>query len=637
MIIGTAGHIDHGKTALVKALTGVDTDRLREEKARGITIDLGYAYAPLASGEVLGFVDVPGHERFIHNMLAGVTGIDYALLVIAADDGPMPQTHEHVQILDLLGLRQGAVALTKIDRVERARAARVTEQIRTLLQPTALAGCPIFPVSAVTGEGVLALRAHLESAVLNRPARAVDGHFRLAIDRCFTLAGTGTVVTGTVFSGSVSTGDTLMLSPSGIPVRVRGIHAQNRASETGAAGQRCALNLAGAHGSQLEKSTVQRGDWVLHPAVHAPAQRLDARLTVLATETRTLKHWTPVHVHLGAADVTGRVALLQGETLAPGASAYVQLVLDKPIGALRGDRFIVRDQSARRTVGGGRVLDPCAPARGRRGAQRLAVLQAFEQEAPQASLRAMLACMPAGVDLSRFALSWNLTEADMRAVRRETATVVVDAPPATLGFDARRWTALEQAVVRALAEEHQRVPDELGPDRERLRQRAAADVPRPVFTAVLEALLADKRVARDGPWLHLPEHSVTLSKAEQALWKRVAPVLKTEPFHPPRVRDIARALRADEDSVRKLLRRSVFLGEVYRVAHDHYFMRAAMSELARIAQQLAREEGEIHAARFRDRIGTGRKLAIQILEFFDTMGFTLRVGEAHRIRQDDVL
>ncbi|MDE2088801.1 MAG: selenocysteine-specific translation elongation factor [Gammaproteobacteria bacterium] len=637
MIIGTAGHIDHGKTALVKALTGVDTDRLQEEKARGITIDLGYAYVPLADGEALGFIDVPGHERFIHNMLAGVTGIDYALLVVAADDGPMPQTLEHVQILDLLGLHQGAVALTKIDRVERTRATRVTEQIQTLLQPTMLAGYPIFPVSTVTGEGVPPLRAHLESAALRTAARRAGGHFRLAVDRCFTLAGTGTVVTGTVFSGRVEAGDTLLLSPAGVPVRVRGIHAQNRASKSGAAGQRCALNLTGAHGAQLEKSAVQRGDWVLHPAVHAPAQRLDARLTVLATETRTLKHWTPVHVHLGAADVTARVALLQGETLAPGASAYAQLVLDKPIGALRGDRFIVRDQSARRTVGGGVALDPFTPARGRRQPRRLAVLEAFEQDTPLASLRAMLACAPAGVDLPRFALSWNLADAEMQAVRREITMAVVDVPPTAFGFDSRRWAELEQAVVRALAEEHERVPDELGPDRERLRRLAAADLPCPVFTALLEALLAEKRIARDGPWLHLPEHRVTLTEAEQTLWKRVTPLLKAESFHPPRVRDIARALRSDEDGVRKLLRRSVALGEVYRVAHDHYFMREAMSELARIARQLAREDGEIRAARFRDRIGTGRKLAIQILEFFDAMGFTLRVGEAHRIRQDNVL
>ncbi|MDQ3196506.1 MAG: selenocysteine-specific translation elongation factor, partial [Pseudomonadota bacterium] len=287
MIIGTAGHIDHGKTALVKALTGIDADRLQEEKARGITIDLGFAYKPLPSGEILGFVDVPGHEKFIHNMLAGATGIDYALLVIAGDDGPMPQTLEHLAIVDLLHLTRGSVALTKIDTITDARIDEVSAQIRAQLAGTTLAAAPLFPVSAITGAGIEALDRHLRQAAAELAnTHTTSGKFRLAVDRCFTLAGIGIVVTGTVFSGQVAAGDRLVVSPAGIAVRVRGIHAQNQLAVSGRRGQRCALNLAGL---QLEKNDIQRGNWIVAEAAHAPTSRLDVRLQVLASEAKALK------------------------------------------------------------------------------------------------------------------------------------------------------------------------------------------------------------------------------------------------------------------------------------------------------------------------------------------------------------
>ncbi|HXF66827.1 MAG TPA: selenocysteine-specific translation elongation factor, partial [Burkholderiales bacterium] len=358
MIVATAGHIDHGKTTLVKALTGVDTDRLPEEKARGISIDLGFAYLPLESGEVIGFVDVPGHERFIRNMLAGVCGIDFALLVVAADDGVMPQTVEHLHILDLLGVRRGLAVLTKSDRVPPERLAQVRVEVAELLATTRLAGIPVLATSAVTGAGVEELRRALVEAAAQQARRSAEGqYFRLAIDRAFIIAGSGTVVTGTVFNGSVAPGDRLVISPRGTPVRVRALQIRGEPASRAQAGQRCALNLSGA-----DLETVARGDWVLAEPIHAPTQRLDARVTVLAAETRALRHWTPLHVHLATADVTARIAIPGGAEIAPGASALVQLVLEKPIGALNGDRFILRDQSARRTLGGGVVLDPFARA-----------------------------------------------------------------------------------------------------------------------------------------------------------------------------------------------------------------------------------------------------------------------------------
>ncbi|HIP10983.1 MAG TPA: selenocysteine-specific translation elongation factor, partial [Rhodospirillales bacterium] len=305
MIIATAGHIDHGKTALVHALTGIDTDRLPEEKQRGMSIDLGFAYQPLDSGRVMGFVDVPGHERFIRNMLAGVTGIQSAMLIVAADDGPMPQTKEHLSILDLLGVSDGVIALTKIDRVETNRLKEVEDEIKTMVAGTCLNNADIMPVSAIDGSGIEDLRDHLEAMTDLLEKRKGNGYFRLSIDRCFTIQGAGLVVTGSVFSGKVKVGDVLTLSPDGTEVRVRGIHSQNRKSETGIAGERCAINITGA---SLKGLAVKRGGWLLTPQIHAPVPRFDANLKVLPNEKKPLRHWTPVHVHAGAAEIPGRIA-----------------------------------------------------------------------------------------------------------------------------------------------------------------------------------------------------------------------------------------------------------------------------------------------------------------------------------------
>lgn len=708
MIVGTAGHIDHGKTALVKALTGVDADRLAEEKARGITIDLGYAYTPLASGDILGFVDVPGHEKFIHNMLAGTTGIDFALLVVAADDGPMPQTLEHLQILDLLGIRRGAMALTKTDLVAPDRIAEVSGEIHTLLETTELAGSLIFPVSATTGAGVAKLRAYLETAAehlgertdqsaveignplllgegrvrvktldistissrtssadaltptplpegegLNSPASTTRGSFRLAVDRCFTVAGAGTVVTGTVFSGRVTVGDKLLLSPSGRLVRVRGIHAQNRAAETGLIGQRCALNLA-----DVEKQQVQRGDWVLAPDLHLPTTRLDVRLKLLAAESKALKHWTPVHVHLGAFHAMGRVALLRDEPLEPGVSALAQLVLDKPTCAVHGDRFVLRDASALRTLAGGRVLDALPPQRGRRAEQRLQILSAWEEVDPPAMLQALLGVSPNGVDLRAFAANANLTSDELDAlcrsltglpppillpereqgVRFATLKIRLVEGAKPVAFAPEHWAGLREAVIEALRKEHEEAPDSLGLNAEQLRLRTAPRLERAAFAQVLVELLEDGKCARDGSWWHLPGHVIVLAEKDEALWQRIAPLLLAQPFQPPRVRDIARSESLDEASVRKLLIQVARMGQVYKIAHDHYFDRSAVAQLADIIRDLAREvsDGALLAATFRDRISTGRKLAIQILEYFDRIGFTRRLGDAHRLRNDNL-
>ena len=490
MIVATAGHIDHGKTLLVKALTGIDTDRLPEEKRRGISIDLGYAYHPLADGEILGFVDVPGHEKFIHNMLAGVTGIDCALLVVAADDGPMPQTIEHLTILDLLGLENGVVALTKIDRVDADRVHEVAETVQSLLDATGLAGAPVLPVSGITGEGVDAVREHLVAAARRGRAEAAKGYFRLAIDRTFTIKGAGLVVTGTIFSGAVHPDDRLVISPRGMMVRVRGVHAQNREAKEAHPGQRSALNIAG---QGLSKDLIHRGDWVVAEPIHAPTARIDGRIKLLPSEERPLKHWTPVHLHLGAADVTARLAILEGRAIEPGASALVQIVLDTPIGALSGDRFILRDQSAWRTIGGGVVIDPFPPRRGRSRPQRLATLAAMERDDRAEALAGMLEQSPAGLDLDRLARSWNLMPGEAgalwaKALSAGAPMVVLGAGAAGTGLSQARWQTLRQAILAALADWHRSSPDQIGASENALRLALSEPVPPNLFKAIVSDL-----------------------------------------------------------------------------------------------------------------------------------------------------
>jgi selenocysteine-specific elongation factor len=628
MIIGTAGHIDHGKTTLVKALTGVDADRLPEEKARGITLDLGYAYTTLPNGERLGFVDVPGHDRLVHNMVAGATGIDFVLLVIAADDGPMPQTREHLQIVELLGLTRGAVVVTKTDMVPQPRIDAAMREVRDLLHGRSLEGAPVFALSAATGEGVAQLKACLMQAAAQHAGGIARGRFRLAVDRCFTLKGTGVIVTGTVHAGAVRPGDECTLSPPGVTVRVRGLHSQDRPAEVGRAGERCALNLSGPG---FAKELVRRGQWIVAPQLHAPVGRFDVGLQLLTTEPRPLQHWTPVHVHVGAEDVPGRVSLLEADRLEPGTHGLAQLVVDRNIGVLTGDRFILRDQAASRTVGGGIVIDPFPPQRGRRSHARLQMLRDWRALDAKLALKAALEHAVHGLNLDRFTVAWNLCDADARTLWQSVPMRTIEASGTRIGFSHAAWQSLRWAMVQALQAEHERAPDMAGVGRERLRRLAAPAVTEGAYEAALEELLAEGCIASSGAWLHDPAHRVRLSAMEEVLWERTRPLLDAQPWQPPRVRDLARSLSVDESVMRRTLKAAARLGQVHPVAHDHYFTRSAVTDLAQIVRELHGGQGAA-AASLRDRIGSGRKLAIHILEFFDRVGFTRRVGDRHVLR-----
>ena len=652
MIVGTAGHIDHGKTALVKALTGVDADRLAEEKARGITLDLGFAYADLGlpqplrddgdgdargvarrsepgavappSGRVTGFVDVPGHEKLVRTMLAGAGGIDFALLVVAVDDGVMPQTREHLAILDLLGLSDGVVALTKADLADEVRRGEVEAEIRDALAGTGLSRARVIPVSTLTGEGIEDLRIALARAEAAMPVRAADGPFRLAVDRSFTLSGAGTVVTGTVLSGRVAVGDAVVVSPSGLPARVRGIHAQDRKVDAGSAGQRCALNLAG---DGVTRDAIERGDVVVSPALHAPSDRIDAVLQVAAGERRPVTTWFPARLHSHAVEVGARVVPLAGD-LAPGEAGFVQLVLERPIAAAVGDRFVLRDTSASRSLGGGRFVDLRAPARKRGTPERLAWLEAARETHPASALARLLELGP--VDLPAFLRDRALDPAEGPRLCAEIGAGTIG----TLAVAPAQTASLREGLASALAAFHEANPDLAGLGREKLRLALQPRLPKDAFLALLHDEAAHGRIALDGAFVRLPGHAVRLTPEDEALWRRIRPQLLDEGrFRPPRVRDFASEFGIDEREVRRVLRLTQKLGLTDRIALDHFFDRAVVREMAAIIVDVAAagDDGWFAAAAFRDRVRNGRKVAIEILDFFDGLGLTLRKGDLRRI------
>ncbi|HPG03536.1 MAG TPA: selenocysteine-specific translation elongation factor [Rhodoblastus sp.] len=633
MIVGTAGHIDHGKSSLVRALTGVDTDRLKEEKARGISIDLGFAYTPTPDGAVLGFVDVPGHEKFVHTMLAGAAGVDFVLLVVAADDGVMPQTREHLAILELLGLDRGVVALTKCDMVSPERLAEATTGIANLLATSPLADAEIVPVSCVTGQGVDHLRQRLFETSANMPARADERAFRFAVDRSFTLSGAGTIVTGIVLSGQVAVGDRVVVSPSGRAARVRSIHAQNRAAEHGRAGERCALNLSG---EDISKDAIERGDFVLAGDLHAPTDRIDVSFRLLASEKKPVGQWTPIRLHHAASDVAARLVLLGDEPIAPGDEVFAQLVLEKPVAAAVGDRFVARDTTAQRTIGGGVFIDLRAPTRKRRTLERRAILEAAARRDDTQALLGLLATAPFFVDLAVFARDRALGDGQYAALVENLGIVELSGGGTRIGLSRETFDRLVESLVATLAAFHADNPDLPGLGFERLRLMLEPRLPAPAFRGLLQSPALGARIALDGAWARLVEHQVRLQPDDEALWSRIAPMISGEErFRPPRVRDIADALDLREPDIRRLMKILGRMGKVDEVAHDHFFLRATVAEMTAIAADIAgqAQQGQFSAAEFRDRLDNGRKVAIQILEFFDRHGVTFRRGDLRRINR----
>ncbi|MBK2821553.1 selenocysteine-specific translation elongation factor [Enterobacter hormaechei] len=606
MIIATAGHVDHGKTTLLQAITGVNADRLPEEKKRGMTIDLGYAYWPQPDGRVLGFIDVPGHEKFLSNMLAGVGGIDHALLVVACDDGVMAQTREHLAILQLTGNPQLTVALTKADRVDEARINEVRAEVLAALAEYGFEDAALFVTVATEGRGIDALREHLQQI----PSREQASHhrFRLAIDRAFTVKGAGLVVTGTALSGEVNVGDTLWLTGVNTSMRVRGLHAQNQPVERAYAGQRIALNIVG----DAEKDQLNRGDWLLADAPPEPSERI-----IVSLQTHTpLTQWQPLHIHHAASHITGRVSLLEND--------LAELVFDSPLWLADNDRLVLRDISARETLAGARVvmLDP--PRRGKRKPEYLQWLAALAKASDDRS--ALDIHLERGaVDLAAFAWARQLSGEGLRLLTQEPEFIqagnrLLNAPVAA------RW---QRKVLSTLATYHEQHQDEPGPGRERLRRMALPMEDDALVLLLIENMRESGVINSHHGWLHLPEHKAGFTAEQDAVWQKVAALFGDEPWW---VRDLARETHTDEQLMRQVLRHAAQQGMIVAIVKDRYYRNDRIVAFANLIRELDQARGSTCAADFRDRLNVGRKLAIQILEYFNRIGFTRRRGNDHVLR-----
>jgi selenocysteine-specific elongation factor len=631
VIVGTAGHIDHGKTSLVQAITGVDADRLKEEKARGITIDLGFAYWPQPDGSRIGFVDVPGHEGYIHNMLAGITGIDALLFVIAANEGVKPQTREHLLIADLLGLTQGVVALTKADLVDSERLAARVEEIRLLLAETSLRDSAIIPVSAVTGAGIDALKHHLQD--LGRSVQGArkksSGPFRMPVDRSFSLQGVGTVVTGSIGSGTIAADDRMILSPAGIEVRIKGIHAQNQRTDCASQGARAALNLAG-----IGKDEAGRGDVLLSPQLHGPTQRFDVSVRLAPGMTKPLPVWSPVHLHCGTGAWPARLVPLAHDRILPGQEQPAQIVLNRPAALFAGSRFILRDASATRTIGGGTILDLRAPERNRRKPERLEALESLARYSGIEALPHLVVLPPFAVDLARYAADHGLDRSAFDSVILRESLLLLRTGNQSFVMAPAILLRLSRGMAERLKAHHEDHPDQPGLTMERLRLALPERLQPLVFAAVAEHCEKRGEIASTGAWLRLPHHVPRLSPEHEALWALVRPRLSGEHrFNPLRVPALSEELRRRPDSLRGLMKRLARRGDVHEVAEDQFLLRKAVAELAEtaIATGAAQAEGWFNAAAYRDRLGIGRKMAILVLEFFDRQGLTIRKGDLRRI------
>ncbi|MDU4842985.1 MAG: selenocysteine-specific translation elongation factor [Leclercia adecarboxylata] len=606
MIIATAGHVDHGKTTLLQAITGVNADRLPEEKKRGMTIDLGYAYWPQPDGQVLGFIDVPGHEKFLSNMLAGVGGIDHALLVVACDDGVMAQTREHLQILQLTGNPQLTVALTKADRVDDARVEAVRDEVLATLRDFGFADATLFVTVATEGRGIDALRAHLQQL----PARAHADHhrFRLAIDRAFTVKGAGLVVTGTALSGEVRVGDSLWLTGVNKPVRIRGLHAQNQPVEQAHTGQRIALNLVG----DTEKAELNRGDWLLAEAPPEPT----TRVIVTLQGDVPLTQWQPLHIHHAASHVTGRVSLLEG--------ALAELVFDAPLWLADNDRLVLRDISARVTLAGARVVTLNPPRRGKRKPEYLHWLATL---APAADDRAaLLAHLERGaVNLDAFGWARQLSREGLRQLTQQPEFIQAGASLLNTAV-AARW---QRKILEVLTTYHQQHQDEPGPGRERLRRMALPMEDEALVLLLIERMRESGELHSYHGWLHLPDHKAGFTPAQQAVWEKADALFGDEPWW---VRDLARETATDEQTMRQVLKHAAQQGLITAIVKDRYYRHHRIVTFANLIRALDHERGSTCAADFRDRLNVGRKLAIQILEYFNRIGFTRRRGNDHLLR-----
>jgi selenocysteine-specific elongation factor len=630
VILGTAGHIDHGKTALVKALTGVDTDRLKEEKERGITIELGFTFLDLPSGIRLGIIDVPGHEKFVKHMVAGVWGIDLVALVIAADEGVMPQTREHLDICRLLKVKKGLVVLTKIDLVDRELLELVKEEVSEIVQDTFLKGAPILAVSSTTGEGVPQLLSTLDLLSKEIEGRSSNGLFRLPIDRVFVMKGFGTVVTGTMISGSLSLGETVQVLPSGKEGKVRTLQVYSRSVEKAMAGERAAVNLQG-----IETSAIQRGNVLIRPNTLKPTQLVDAYLEYLPDAPRPLKHRTRQRFHIGTTLTNASIFLLDREELGPGEGGYVQLRLEQPVVALPQDRFVIRGSSAIQTIGGGVILDSHPDKHRRHSPSVIADLSLLKDGTSEQGLRQHIHHSGmGGITLEELLNRVEMPPSEIQSIIRKMAgkgdLLFID-PEKLKVIEKGQYQGLKEMVLAQLGEFHQRSPMKSGLSKEELRTKLPPEVDVKLFQILINELIQSKEVVLEKDKLRLPGHQIS-SVDEKGLVKRVEGAVLKGGLQPPSPKELSGEWSEREEEVRAIFEHLVHEGVLVKVKSEIYFHRVPFENLKEELVTYIKSHQEITTPQFKEMTKASRKYAIPLIEYFDQIKLTLRLGEKRVLR-----
>ncbi|MGI5879974.1 MAG: selenocysteine-specific translation elongation factor [Syntrophomonadaceae bacterium] len=624
LIIGTAGHIDHGKTTLVKALTGIETDRLKEEKQRGISIELGFAPFMLPNGQKAAIVDMPGHERFIRHMLAGAFGIDIVILTIAADEGIMPQTREHMDIIELLGVKKGVVALTKKDLVDEEWLMLVEDEIQQYLKGSILNDAAIIPLSAVSGEGLPQLLEELERLAAEVQEKPAFGHARLPIDRVFTISGFGTVVTGTLWSGQINVGETLELMPAQKPVKVRTLQVHGDKVNTAYAGQRVAVNLQG-----IDVAEINRGDLLATSGFLLPSYRVDCRLRLLKSSVRQLKNWNRIRFHLGTEEAMGRVALLDRDELLPGEETYAQIILEKPIVGYKGDPFVIRYYSPVTTIGGGTVIDANAPRQKRfredileqlatkeEGSLYDIVLQEMEAHPQQVvSLNGLIKAT--GATGEQVGSELDQLQEDEKILKLQTGEYI----------SARGINAIYQNLEDTLKAYHQRYPLRSGYSKEDLRSRLFPHLNSKIFNAILSVLENKELLVNRNNLVALSTHESSPGEKEQQIILRIMEEMNGNLFSPPGVEEIRDRIGVDETLFTEILSYLLTSGEIVKSSGDIYFTAQAIETGKSLLTEYFSREKELSLATTRDLFNTSRKYTVPLIEYYDKVRFTRRVGD----------
>ncbi len=630
VILGTAGHIDHGKTSLVKALTGVDTDRLKEEKERGITIELGFTFLDLPSKIRLGIIDVPGHEKFVKHMVAGVWGIDLVALVIAADEGVMPQTKEHLDICKLLRVKKGLVVLTKIDLIDRELLELVREEVSEIVQETFLKNAPILAVSSTTGEGIPQLLSALDRLSQEIEERSSEGLFRLPIDRVFIMKGFGTVVTGTMISGSLSLGETIRVLPSGLEGKVRNLQVYGRSVEKAVAGERAAVNIQG-----IETSAIERGDVLIRPDTLRPTQLMDAYLEYLPGAPRPLKHRTKHRFHIGTTLANTSIFLLDREELAPGNGGFVQLRLERPVVALPQDRFVIRGSSAIQTMGGGVILDSHPKKHKRFSSSVIADLTLLKEGTSEQGLRQHIHHSGiGGITLEDLLNRVEMPPSDVRSIIRKMAEkgelLFID-PEKLKVIEKGQYDVLKEMALAQLGEFHQRFPLKPGLPREELRTKLSPDMDVKLFHILTNDLIQSREAVLEKDKLRLPGHQISLVDGKGLVSRVEAAVLRGG-LQPPSPKELSEEWSDKEEEIRAIFEHLVHEGVLVKIRSDIYFHRLPFENLKEELVVYLKSHQEITTPQFKEMTKASRKYAIPLIEYFDQVKLTLRLGEKRVLR-----